>query len=141
MQTADWIMPDQNPGRRWTTARAVSGPVTVRYRMTVTPFGQSGPPFGVKAAGYGLGGNTGSLLMLPELPGLRQTTLRWDLSEMVKGSRGVMAGGLGTIMIQGPSDPLLDRWLLAGPLTAGQSAYGHDFNAYTVGHPPLMHGR
>ncbi|RKE42766.1 putative metalloprotease with PDZ domain [Sphingomonas sp. PP-CC-3G-468] len=136
-QTADWIMPDQNPGRRWTTARAVSGLVTVRYRMKVTPFEQGGPPFGVKAAGYGLGGNTGSLLMLPELPGLRQTTVRWDLSEMVKGSRGVMAGGLGTITIQGPSDSLLDRWLLAGPLTAGQSAYGHDFNAYTVGHPPF----
>lgn len=137
MRSADSTGANRSTVRRWTTTRNVTGMVTITYTMPMTPFAQKGPPFGVKAAGRGLGGNSGSLLLLPELPDLAQSTIGWDLSRMVPGSRAVMAGGEGTITVKAPSDTLLDRWLLAGPLTPGQPVYRAGFNAYTLGTPPF----
>ncbi|WP_413061475.1 hypothetical protein ACLN6N_02610 [Sphingomonas carotinifaciens] len=125
------------PVRRWTSVRDLVGEVTVRYRLPLTPFAQGGPPYGMKAAGLGVAGNSGSVLILPELAGLRRSTLRWDLSHMVAGSSGVIAGGTDTLIAEGAPEALIDRWLMAGPLQAGQKPSGNRFNAYTLGAPPF----
>ncbi|MEH3039431.1 MAG: hypothetical protein PGN21_05135 [Sphingomonas paucimobilis] len=125
------------PARRWTSDSDVTGDVIVRYRLPLAPLAQGGPPYGMKAAGLGVAGNSGSLLVLPELAGMRRSTLRWDLSRMVAGSRGVIAGGTDTLVASGPPDALIDRWLMAGPLEAGQKRPDDGFNAYTLGAPPF----
>ncbi len=125
------------PARRWTSDRVLSGNVIVRYRLPLTPFAQGGPPYGMKAAGLGVAGNSGSLLVLPELQGLRRSTLRWDLSRMTSGSSGVIAGGTDMLIANGSPELLIDRWLMAGPLKAGQKRPGGRFNAYTLGAPPF----
>lgn len=123
--------------RRWTSDRGLSGDVTVHYRLPLTPSAQRGPPYGMKAAGLGVAGNSGSLLVLPELDGLHRSTLRWDLSRMAPGSSGVIAGGADTLVADGPPEALIDRWLMAGPLKAGQKGTVNGFNAYTLGAPPF----
>lgn len=136
-RVTDMTTPDGIPARRWTSTRAVAGVVTVRYHLPLTPFAQRGPPYGVKAAGLGIGGNSGSLLVLPEVTQITRSTIGWDLSRMAPGSRAVMAGGEGTITVEGPPDALLDRWLLAGPLTPGQPGQNRGFETYTLGTPPF----
>lgn len=128
---------DGAAGRRWSSNRSVRGVVTVRYSMPLQPAGASGPPYGVKAAGQGLGGNTASLLIVPDGLDTRATTLGWDLSRMAPGSLGVATGGTGTITVAGSPEKLLDRWILAGPLKGGQRAEGKGFNAYSAGTPPF----
>ncbi len=108
------VVTPNGPARRWISDRDLTGDVTVRYRLPLTPFAQGGPPYGMKAAGLGVAGNSGSLLVLPELAGLRRSTLRWDLSRMAAGSSGVIAGGTDTLVADGPPDSLVDRWLMAG---------------------------
>lgn len=125
------------PVRRWTSDRDLTGDVIVRYRLPLTPFAQGGPPYGMKGAGLGVAGNSGSVLVLPEIAGLRRSTLRWDLSHMAPGSSGVIAGGTDTLIAEGAPEALIDRWLMAGPLEAGQKSSGDRFNAYTLGAPPF----
>lgn len=134
--TSDMVTP-AGPARRWTSDRDLAGDVIVRYRLPLTPFAQGGPPYGMKAAGFGVAGNSGSLLVLPEIAGLRRSKLRWNLSRMAAGSSGVIAGGTDTLVVDGPPDALIDRWLMAGPLEAGQKRPGEGFNAYTLGAPPF----
>ncbi len=135
--TSDVAPPGGSLVRHWTSTHDVNGDVLVRYQLPLAPFAQSGPPFGVKAAGHGIAGNSGSLLVLPDLPDLRRSTLRWDVSKMASGSQGVIAGGSDAVTVGGPPEALLDRWLMAGPLAAGQQRHGAGFNAYTLGSPPF----
>ncbi len=125
------------PVRRWISDRDLTGNVMVRYRLPLTPFSQGGPPYGMKAAGLGVAGNSGSVLVLLEIAGLRRSTLRWDLSRMAPGSSGVIAGGTDTLIAEGAPEALIDRWLMAGPLEAAQKSSGDRFNAYTLGAPPF----
>ncbi|WP_163958106.1 hypothetical protein [Sphingomonas insulae] len=125
------------PARRWTSDRDLNGDVIVRYRLPLTPFAQGGPPYGMKAAGLGVAGNSGSLLVLPEIQGLRRSTLHWDLSRMASGSSGVIAGGTDMLIVHGSPEALIDRWIMAGPLKAGQKRPGESFNAFTLGAPPF----
>jgi hypothetical protein len=124
-------------GRRWTSIRPLSGRVSVRYRMPLHPFERRGPPYGVKEGGLGISGNTSTLLVLPEDLKVSRSTLGWDLSQMVPGSKGVVTGGEGTVTVGGPVDNLLDRWLIAGPLKPAQATELAGFNAYTLGTPPF----
>lgn len=75
-----------------------------------------------------MAGNTSTLLVLPAGLKVAASTLSWDLSQLPAGSVGVVTGGVGTITVAGPPAVLLDRWLIAGPATAGQSAQGPVFN-------------
>ncbi len=123
------------PARHWRTVRPVSGPTRVRYRLPMQPAGRGGPPYGVKASALGLSGNTSSVLVLPDLPDLARSQLRWDLSGLVSGAQAVATGGKGAFTIEGPPDRLLDRWFMAGPLRAGQDDESVPFQAYTLGSP------
>jgi len=137
MATEETTLPDGMKVRRWRSARAVSGTANLQYTLALQPPGMTGPPYGAKAGGLGVSGNTDTMVVIPEGLPEGRNSLRWDLSRMAPGSRGVFTGGEDTITVSGAPDQLLDRWLMAGRLQGGQPRATEGFNAYTLGTPPF----
>lgn len=103
--------------RHWTAQRAVSYPVTISYRSLVQPAGApQGPPFGIRPSGGGVSGAGAGFLVLPEKVGEAQLKLRWDLSDLAKGSSAVASFGDGDVTLTGEPETLRQAWYMAGPM-------------------------
>ncbi len=103
--------------RHWSAQRPVSYPVTISYRSLVQPAGApQGPPFGIRPSGGGVSGAGAGFLVLPEKIGEAQLKLRWDLSDLAKGSSAVASFGDGDVALTGEPEKLRQAWYMAGPM-------------------------
>ena len=128
---------DGSSWHHWRSSGSIASDVVISYQVEVRPANQSGPPFGLKAAGAGVAGNTSSFLLLPEGMSSHESRIRWDLSSLPPTSIGVITAGRGARSVAGPPKNLLDQWLLAGPVAARRDANKNAFTAYMVGTPPF----
>lgn len=92
--------------RHWLAGRAVSGPVTVRYRVGLTnalPARGAAPPLDLRTDDGGFGGAGGDFLVLPDDDAPRRMEVRWDLSAQPKGAIGMSSLGVGDVAAPEPS--------------------------------------
>jgi predicted metalloprotease with PDZ domain len=91
-----------HPSRHWTAARAVEGPLTVRYRVPVTnalnPRGAA-PPLELRSEEGALSAAGSTFLLLPDSEQPYRVALKWDL-----GAGGAKASALSSF---GPGDVTL----------------------------------
>ncbi|MBB4857947.1 hypothetical protein HNO88_001261 [Novosphingobium chloroacetimidivorans] len=91
--------------REWNAVRAVSGRLTVRYTVpahaTLPPRGAA-PPFAFSNDGQATSGAGHIFLLLPPGNAAYRTTVKWDLSKLPAGSKGVSSYGGGNATASEP---------------------------------------
>lgn len=105
--------------RRWTVGRDTEGVVRVTYVApvrVVTAATTNGPMFDLRAEGAGISGAGVSVLALPEYDGDADTEVRWDLTQLPDGARGVSSRGEGTVRRTGTFESLTYTFYMAGVL-------------------------
>ena len=88
---------DDNTQRIWTAQRAITGPVTVAYRVTIDP-GQpelARPQYELRASDGGLSGAGNAFLILPADNIARNVSVHWNLSRAGSVAKGVSSLGPG----------------------------------------------
>lgn len=126
--------------RRWAAARATVGDLTVRYRAPArvfTPLLGSGPPFDLRPEAGGIAGSGVSFLALPDRATPYRIRLRWVLSGMAPGARGVCSHGEGDVQVTGPVELLVNGFYFAGPLTSYPARPNATFQVYWLSPPPF----
>jgi hypothetical protein len=123
--------------RHWQVGRTTTFPVSVRYRITTQDAAESGPPYGMKAAGRGVAGSGSGFLLLPENTSSAATHMHWDLSELPEGSVGVITAGKGDVVVDGPPSEMNEQWMLAGPAAKLDWTRTPGFHSYLIGSPPF----
>lgn len=125
--------------RHWKAQRAVSYPVTIRYRSLVQPVGaRQGPPFGIRPSGGGVSGAGSGFLVIPSHVKGGVSRVKWDLSDMPAGSTGIASFGEGAVEVKGAPSRLMQSWYMAGPV-GRYPAHGqdHGFSAAWLGTSPF----
>ncbi|EGX99480.1 putative lipoprotein [Nitrospirillum viridazoti Y2] len=130
-----------NPGgfpfyRHWRAERAVSGPVTVTYRMmsftgTVTP----GPQFDFYSHDGGVSTGGMALFVLPQNMPDAALAVHWDLRDLPKGAVVASTYGAGDIALRGSPERLAQAYYEAGPLGHYEPSPDSVFRAYWLGKP------
>lgn len=130
-----------NPGgfpfyRHWRAERAVSGPISVSYRMmsftgTATP----GPQFDFYSHGGGISTGGMAFFVLPQNIPAADLSVKWDLSDLAKGSTAASTYGAGDIKLKAAPEQLAQAYYLAGPIGHHAKSKDADFNAYWLGKP------
>ena len=136
---------DEAPGpsgtyRRWLASRATQGDVTVSFRApprTITPTTRNGPLFDLRTDGAGVLGAGITFIPLPDSETAYRITVRWDLSDMPAGSRGVSSMGQGEIHTIGPAQRLAFNFYVAGPLRSYPPAGSEQFAMYWLSDLPF----
>lgn len=105
--------------RVWTASRAVTGPLTVRYRAPITNaplLRGAAPPFNLRSETGGFSAAGNSFLILPaDGDHAYDVTLRWDLSALPRGAAGLSSLGMGDAQaMKLPADRLADAYYMAG---------------------------
>lgn len=107
--------------RHWSAARAVRGPVTLRYRAPISnrpaPRGAA-PPLELRSDTRAFSGAGASFLLLPGAGTAARIRLHWDLSALPAGARAVSSLGAGDRMVtvDDAVDRLKSTYFLAGRL-------------------------
>src|SRR5438309_1266965 len=83
--------------RHWTARRPIKGDLTVAYHATPNPPAtyRGGPVMDMRAEDGGMNGRAGYFLVFPDDSTPRRVHVRWDLTGMPAGSRGVWTHGEG----------------------------------------------
>ncbi|CDO35423.1 peptidase M61 [Novosphingobium sp. KN65.2] len=86
-----------NTQRTWLAQRAISGPVTIAYRVLIDPQQpeQARPQYELRASDGGLSGGGNAFLALPADEIARNVSVHWDLSRAGAGAKGVSSLGPG----------------------------------------------
>lgn len=130
--------------RSWRVERATEGAIEVRYAApprSVSADTRPGPYFDLRAEGEALLGAGVTFLALPPDVPVWDVRLRWDLSRMPPGSRGVTSHGEGELSLRAPTSSLQYCAYAAGPLFAWPAAAGSAFRLYAALSPPFPAGR
>lgn len=103
--------------RHWTTTRAVTYPVTIKYVTAVeAPDAGRGPPYGIRAVDGGVAGAGSGFLLLPESVAQGDIRMHWDLSALEPGSIAVTSFGENEVRMKARFDLLRQAWIMAGPV-------------------------
>ena len=110
-----------NPARRWSAARPVSGPLTVRYRVPITNQAASrgaAPPLELRSDSGAFSGSGATFLLLPDGGEAATFQLQWDLSRLPAGSHAVSSLGAGDSTLVGPgiAQRLRSTYFMAGQI-------------------------
>ena len=129
--------------REWQADRAVSGRLTVRYTVpavaALPPRGPA-PPFAFSNDGQATSGAGHIFLLLPPGNTSYRTTVRWDLSALPTGAKGVSSYGGGTATAPEPlnASQLRMAYYMAGQIgTWPWPAPERGFFAAWQGNPPF----
>jgi hypothetical protein len=126
--------------RTFSPARAIQGPVRLRYHADVTPAltpRKPGPSYDLRGADGGFGGAFFSFLLVPaEDAGPVDLHLKWDFSGLPPGARGASTLGEGEVSATLPLDLAQVTFLLGGQVE-GYAPAGSLFRAYWIGRPPF----
>ncbi|WP_419814303.1 hypothetical protein [Glacieibacterium sp.] len=133
--------------RNWTPQRAVSGDLTIRYRVTVTntPTNGGTTPINPRLDGSGFSAIGMTLLAVPDLKTPYRIRIVWDLARMGPGATAVSSAGDGNAeMPAGPLSRLGSTAFMAGRLTRDPVPAQGKFSAAWSGdpgfdpHPPMQ---
>jgi len=106
--------------RRWSADRAVSGDVTVRYRVRVTNAPNmrgAAPPFEMRTEDGGVSGLGEMFIILPEGEGTYDVRVRWALDALTPGAVGLSSFGAGDIAVDDvKAERLGEAFFMAGEL-------------------------
>lgn len=122
--------------RHWRAERPVQLPAIVTYRMRPQPKPTGGPQFEFYAHDGGISSHGSQLFVLPEGVSTANINLKWDLSELARGSIVVGTYGEGDVQLRASPDTLVDSFFLAGPLGTYEPPKANTgFHAYWLGTP------
>lgn len=131
------------PTRQWFADRPVSGGLTVRYSVpaqaSLPPRGPA-PPFAFSNDGGGTSAAGNIFLMLPPGDTSWRTQVRWDLSDLPRGARGISSYGTGNVAAPEPlkAPQLRMAFYMAGKVSAWPySAPKSGFFSAWQGQPPF----
>ncbi|MDB5583025.1 MAG: peptidase [Bradyrhizobium sp.] len=129
--------------RRWIADRAVDGPVTVRYRLSITnsanPRGAA-PPYELRSDDAAFSGAARAFLALPDTTIPLKVSLKWNLTALGKGAIGLSSFGVGDVDSAAPilTTDLDQAFFMggqAGAYPARPNAQG--FSSAWQGKPPF----
>jgi hypothetical protein len=116
--------------------RSTSGDVTIQYRARVGVSGHNGPLFDLLGRDGGANGAGVSFLTLPDSHQPFRISIRWDLSLLPPGSRGVTSRGEGTLSLVGPPDLAAYCFYFVGSVHSFTPP-GSDVTLYWLTQPPF----
>ncbi len=134
---------DATAVRVWHAPRAVDGSLQLRYRAPIhNRLGTRGaaPPFELRTETGAFSGAGLAFLLLPETETPHRLSLRWDLSALPAGARGVSSLGVGNVELETPAPParLARAFYMAGRVgLQPENATGHGFFGAWMGEPPF----
>lgn len=126
--------------RQWTVDRDTVGDVTVRYAgppRSVNAETRNGPLFDLRAEAGGVIGAGVYFYALPTRKEPYRIALKWDLSGMPAGSRGIWSLGEGAQETVGPADMLAFSFYAAGPVKSLPADGKGDYGFYWLSQPPF----
>jgi hypothetical protein len=129
---------DKDGPHRWIPGRAITGIVTVRYRLLAEniPALAGGPPTALRVDGDAVSAVGGAMLIAPAVKGDYRVALKWDVSAMGKGAEGVSSWGDGDVTLPaGPIGRLGRAVYMAGHL--GHETDGAFSAVWAEGQPPF----
>lgn len=120
--------------RHWRAERPVSGKVSYSYRVRPQPKPSGGPQYEFYSHNGGFNASGEPLLVLPEaLPDVAMK-VKWDLSDLARGSIAVSTFARGDFARRGPASGMTHGYYLVGPV--GQyKPKKKGFEAYWLGRP------
>lgn len=128
--------------RHWSARRTVVAPLTIRYLAQVQPTAtHNGPPFGIRPSAGGVSGAGSTFIIVPDHVSHAQMHVRWDLSDMPRGSIAASSFGEDAFDLTGAPEQLHEGWYMSGP--AGRfpdTADAHGFSAMWLGSPGFEPG-
>lgn len=129
--------------REWIARRKAVGTITLRYTVpayaALPPRGPA-PPLGFSNDGSGTSAAGSVFLLLPPGKAKYRTHVRWDLSALPPGARGVSSYGEGRVTAPAPLDAteLAMSFYMAGRIgVSSESTPGAEFFAAWQGAPPF----
>jgi hypothetical protein len=125
--------------RHWVARRPVTFPVRISYQSDVQPPNSipNGPPFGLRPSAGGVSGAGTAFLAIPENVSTTLSRVRWDLSDLERGSIAATSFGDGAFELAGLPSRIAVGWYMAGP--AGRYPLDGDDNGFSatwLGSPP-----
>lgn len=125
--------------RTWIATRPVSGELSFRYSIAVQAISHSlggAPPLELRSEGRSFSGGGVSLIALPPSPQLFHVDVKWDLSGLPTGAKGITTFGEGCACSQTPIflAQLKETYFMAGAV--GHYADNAGFFAAWQGTPP-----
>jgi len=126
--------------RCWSVARATKGDVVLTFKApprVVTSSTNNGPLFDLREENGGFEGAGVSFMVTPVAEGPYKVHLKWDLSDMPAGSKGVWSLGDGEVTAIVPSDVLSFSYYAAGPLKSLPVSPDARLNVYWLNDPPF----
>lgn len=131
---------DANRTRFWHADRAIEGPLTLTYRVTIDaarPF-ISRPQYELRTGHGSFSGAGNAFLVLPADETARRVTVDWDLSAMAPDASGVSSFGIGDVHSTTPLPPgrIASTYYIAGDAGTYRSDGGGFFAGWT-GNPPF----
>ena len=126
--------------RRYVTARATRGSVTVRYAAPlreITRATRNGPLFDLRAQPGGAIGSGMYIFALPETEQEYRIDLSWNLAALPRGTRGVWSFGEGRQRHVGDLDMLQQTFYAVGAVRSEPANGRGDFGLFWFGEPPF----
>ncbi|MBD4833259.1 peptidase M61 [Xanthomonas citri pv. citri] len=133
---------DQGPLRVWIAPRALSGPLSLHYRVpanaTRPPRGPA-PPISFRNDDHAFSALSSMFLALPPQEQSYALTIRWDLSQLPDGAKGVSSFGQGTVQVaQIDNNSLSGVFFMAGEVGRWPAVPRADgFSVAWQGQPPF----
>src|SRR5262249_34517519 len=124
--------------RRWLASRATQGNVVLTFRAPpreITPTTRNGPLFDLRADGGGMLRAGLTFIASADTSVAPRVSLKWDLSGVAPGSRGVWSLGEGDVERTIPANPLAFSFYSAGPLQSYPTQPSADFGMYWLIQP------
>jgi predicted metalloprotease with PDZ domain len=123
--------------RHWRAQRRVVPPIVVSYCMlSIRGPSTPGPQFDFLSYNGGISSGGMALFVLPESIAVKNTRLRWDLSDLSPGPIAASTNGEGDFELPIGTEELVQAYYMAGPL--GRYAPADTltgFRAYWLGQP------
>jgi len=127
--------------RNWQLSHATEGDVTISYRAVpraVDSNTRNGPLFDLREEAGGLNG-AGFTFIAPPVVCQEPYNihLKWDLSSMPAGSRGIWSLGEGDASVVRPAELLATSFYFAGPVKSYPEKSDSRFHMYWLNEPPF----
>ena len=129
--------------RTWQASRPIEGRLRLRYRAPVRnrlATRGAAPPFELRSEAGAFSGAGLVFLLLPESTAPHRLVLRWDLSALPAGARGVSSLGVGDVVLDQPYPParFARAYYMGGDIgLVPADSDGRGFFGAWMGEPPF----
>ncbi len=129
--------------RTWRASRPIEGRLVLRYRAPVRnrwATRGAAPPFELRSEAGAFSGAGLVFLLLPDSPAPHRLALRWDLSALSAGARGVSSLGVGDVVLDQPYPPVrfARAYYMGGAVgLVPANSDGRGFFGAWMGEPPF----